>query len=88
MIQNFTGKGEAAMFRFVGAGIKKKVSLPVGLWNSCSLEANDFIRLRTNAIPYKVKTSFRNKDAAWNKTMSLAYGSYIMESKTDNTYQY
>lgn len=74
------------MFRFVGVGIKKKVSLLVGLWNFCLLEVNDFIRLRINVILYKVKIFFRNKDVEWNKIMFLVYGFYIMESKIDNTY--
>ena len=60
----------------------KFVSLPVGLQNS--LEVSDFISVRHNAIPYPVKISSRNKDAAWYKTESLAYGSCGIESKTDN----
>ena len=51
------------------------------------MEVSDFISVRNNAIPYSVKISFRNKDEAWYKTESLAYGSYIIESKTDNEYR-
>lgn len=52
------------MFRCAGAGTKKTVSLPFGLWDSCSLEAGDFINLRTNSIPYPGKISSRNEVAA------------------------